>query len=60
MNVRTNAKAGGFPINHNETLVVRTDAKAGVQKWYNHNEPLVVRTDAKGGGRTTNHNETLR
>ena len=45
MKVRTNVKAGGKSMNHNETA-----ARPGV----------VVKTAVKAGGREMNHNETLR
>src|SRR5262249_59065845 len=51
MQVKTRVKAGGWPLNHNETLVrapkpapslkVKTNLKAGGVRLGNHNETLV-------------------
>jgi hypothetical protein len=49
MKVRTNLKAGGRKLNHNQTLV--RDARR--TKW------LKVKTNLKAGGRKLNHNQTL-
>ena len=43
LKVKTNIKAGGIRVNHNETLV----------------RGLKVKTSVKAGGLRTNHNETL-
>jgi len=37
MTIKTNVKAGGLSVNHNETLVVRSAVKAGALT-VNHNE----------------------
>jgi hypothetical protein len=47
MQVKTNVKAGGVNINHNQTLA-RDRAKG-----------LRVKTNAKAGGIGVNHNQTL-
>ena len=57
MTIKTNVKAGGRDLNHNESLVVRSNVKAG--GWSNHNETLAVRSDVKAGRIVTNHNETF-
>jgi hypothetical protein len=47
--------------NHNETLAVRSDVKAG-GIGFNHNETLAVRSSLKAGvfpWLSGNHNETL-
>ena len=49
MQVKTNLKAGGISINHNETLV-RAPKPA---------PSLKVKTNLKAGGISMNHNETL-
>lgn len=49
MKVKTNIKAGGETLNHNETLV-RGAAKP---------KGLRVKTNVKAGGESLNHNETL-
>ena len=49
MKTKTNIKAGGTTLNHNETLV-REVAKA---------RGLKVKSHVKAGGTTLNHNETL-
>ena len=59
MTIRTNLKAGGVSINHNEALQVRSAIKAGGRR-LNHNEALQVRTSLKAGGRLANHNEALK
>ena len=40
MTIKTNMKAGGIGFNHNETLAVRSNVKAGLGPWVstNHNE----------------------
>ena len=58
MTIETNVKAGALTSNHNETLAVRSNVKAG--GWSNHNETLVVRSDVKAGRIVTNHNESFR
>ena len=40
MTIRTQLKAGGVSINHNETLKVRSALKAGGLSTTNHNEAL--------------------
>ena len=41
MKIRTDVKAGGKVANHNETLIVRSDVKAGLYNSRpNHNETL--------------------
>lgn len=49
LKVRTDVKAGGRTINHNQTLV-----RAVVQ-----HRALKVKTHVKAGGRILNHNETF-
>jgi hypothetical protein len=49
MHVKTNIKAGGTMLNHNETL-----ARAAAQP-----PGLKVKTNVKAGGIEWNHNETL-
>ena len=59
MTIRTQLKAGGKSLNHNEALQIRTSLKAGGTT-YQHNEALRVRTQLKAGGmRLANHNEAL-
>jgi hypothetical protein len=40
MTIKTNVKAGGINVQHNETLAVRSNVKAGLGPWMspNHNE----------------------
>jgi hypothetical protein len=59
MKIRTQLKAGGRNLNHNETLQVRSALKAGGLR-LNHNETLQVRSALKAGGLTANHNEALK
>jgi len=42
MTIKTNVKAAGIGFNHNESLVVRSNVKAGLGPWVstNHNESL--------------------
>jgi hypothetical protein len=49
MKVKTNVKAGGRRMNHNETLVRDAAKVRGVK----------VKTNVKAGGKKLNHNETL-
>ena len=49
MKTKTRVRAGGMPLNHNETLV-REPVKA---------KGLKVKTKVKAGALTANHNETL-
>jgi hypothetical protein len=50
MQVKTHVKAGGYAINHTETLVRATG----------QGQSLTVKTHVKAGGiGITNHNETL-
>ncbi len=49
MKTKTNVKAGGMNLNHNETLV--SDPKGA--------KGLKVKTQVKAGGVWMNHNETL-
>ena len=49
MQVKTQVKAGGLNLNHNETLV-RAPSQA---------QGLKVKTRVKAGGLSLNHNETL-
>ena len=70
MTIRTQLKAGGIQVNHNEALqvrsnivwsramAVRTQLRAGKLS-ANHNEVLQVRSALKAGGTFLNHNETL-
>jgi len=59
MQVKTKVKAGGTPMNHNQTLVRdRNRATADTH----HREPrqlLKVKTKLKAGGLALNHNQTL-
>ena len=59
MQVKTKVKAGGRPLNHNQTLVRdRNRATADTH----HREPrqlLKVKTKLKAGGLALNHNQTL-
>ena len=58
MTIRTQLKAGGVNLNHNEVLQVRTALKAGGVQ-VNHNGSLRVRSTIKAGGVDGQHNETL-
>lgn len=49
MKIRTNLKAGGRKLNHNQTLVRDTRKTKGVE----------VKTNVRAGGRMKNHNQTL-
>ena len=49
MRIKTNLKAGGRRINHNETLVRVVRKSKG----------LKVRTSVKAGGKRINHNQIL-
>jgi len=49
MKIKSNLKAGGRNINHNQTIV-RDKAKAGGVK---------VKTNVRAGGVSRNHNQTL-
>jgi hypothetical protein len=49
MQVKTQVKAGGRQINHNQTLVRDQEPR----------QPLKVKTQVKAGAFTTNHNQTL-
>jgi len=64
MTIKTNVKAGALCstctyYNHNETLAVRSNVKAGGLP-LNHNETLAIRSDVKAGGLPINHNESFR
>jgi hypothetical protein len=59
MKIRTQLKAGGTSLNHNEVLQVRTALKAGGLSSTNHNESLRVRSTLKAGGVDGQHNEKL-
>jgi hypothetical protein len=65
MTIKTNVKAGGISVQHNETLTVRTNVKAGLGPWVsgNHNETLAVRSNVKAGLGCKycmgNHNESF-
>jgi hypothetical protein len=59
MTIKTNVKAGGITINHNETLAVRSAVKAGGLT-IQHNEALAVRSNVQAGGISVQHNETFR
>ena len=59
MKVKTQVKAGGRVLNHNQTLV-RDRAQAPV--WTRSQAPhpsLKVKTQVKAGGLFYNHNQTL-
>ncbi len=62
MTIKTDVKAGFKIGNHNETLAVRSNVKAGIGGWgsYNHNETLAVRSNVEAGGKSLNHNESFR
>jgi hypothetical protein len=49
MQVKTQVKAGGIMINHNQTLV----------RDHVPRQPLKVKTHVKAGGIMFNHNQTL-
>jgi hypothetical protein len=49
MQVKTQVKAGGRVLNHNQTLVRDRGPR----------QPLKVKTHVKAGILTTNHNQTL-
>ena len=49
MKTKTNVKAGGLPVNHNETQVRDSKQAAGLR----------VKTRVKAGAVGVNHNETL-
>ena len=49
MQVKTQVKAGGVAINHNQTLVRDQGPR----------QPLKVKTQVKAGGVALNHNQTL-
>jgi hypothetical protein len=49
MQVRTNIRAGGLNLNHNQTLVRDREE---IRR-------LKVKTNVKAGGHNLNHNETL-
>ena len=57
MKIRTQLKAGGWS-NHNETMQVRSNLKAG-RLSANHNERVRVRTGLKAGRVALNHNEAI-
>ena len=53
MTIKTNVKAGGVSFQHNETLAVRSDVKAGEPGLAtNHNESLRVKANVKAGALT--------
>jgi hypothetical protein len=54
MKIRTELRAGGENLNHNEVLVVRSALKAG-RIALNHNEALGVRSAPKAGKLAANH-----
>jgi hypothetical protein len=59
MQVKTQLKAGGRQINHNQTLVRdRTRATAGPRP-QGKRQALKVKTQVKAGILTSNHNQTL-
>src|SRR5437762_1397909 len=67
MQIRTNVKAGGQSLNHNQTMLresakglrVKTSLKAGGQT-INHNQTMLrVKGGVKAGGISNNHNQTL-
>ena len=49
MKAKTQVKAGGIPLNHNQTLVRASGQAAG----------LKVKTRVQAGGLPFNHNQTL-
>ena len=59
MTIRTQMKAGGVSINHNDALRIRSSVKAGGHN-LNHNDALRVASALKAGGISINHNEPLR
>jgi hypothetical protein len=59
MKVKTQVKAGGMPMNHNQTLVRdRTRATAGPRP-RGQRQALKVKTQVQAGGVGFNHNQTL-
>jgi hypothetical protein len=59
MKVKTQVKAGGLNLNHNQTLLrnrVRTTAGSRPQ---GKRQSLKVKTQVKAGGLALNHNQTL-
>jgi hypothetical protein len=59
MQVKTQLKAGGRQINHNQTLVRdRTQTTAGPRP-QGKRQALKVKTQVKAGGIGFNHNQTL-
>jgi hypothetical protein len=57
MKIKTNAKAGGIHLNHNQGLKLKTQVKAGGIN-LNHSQGLKLKTQVKAGGIHLNHNET--
>ena len=58
--IKTNVKAGGMQINHNQSgLALKTAVKAG-GTFLNHNQSgLTVKTALKAGRIATNHNQNI-
>jgi hypothetical protein len=48
MKIKSNVKAGGQYVNHNETMISNKKSKS-----------LTIKTGVKAGGISWNHNETM-
>ena len=67
MRVKSNVKAGGIELNHNQTtkgLRVKSKVKAGIggPQYPNHNHTvkgLRVKSTVKAGGRSLNHSQSV-
>jgi hypothetical protein len=59
MQVKTQVKAGGVQLNHNQTLVRDQNRATADTRPRAQRQPLKVKTQLKAGALTTNHNQTL-
>ena len=59
MQVKTKVKAGGMPLNHNQTLVRDRNRATADTRPRARRQPLKVKTQLKAGVLTANHNQTL-
>jgi hypothetical protein len=59
MQVKTKVKAGGMPMNHNQTLVCDRNRATAATRPRAQRQPLKVKTQVKAGGIGINHNQTL-